>query len=841
MPSRFEKFSERARRVLSLAQEEAQRFNHNYIGTEHILLGLVRETEGVAARVLSNLNVELVKVRSAVEFIIGRGERPTPGEIGLTPRAKKVIELAVDEARRLNHHYIGTEHLLIGLMREGEGVAAGVLESLGVSLEKVRDETSRIIQSQSSGQSGSAPSSSRASRTPTLDEMGVDLTKRASDGELDPVIGRETELQRVIQILSRRTKNNPVLIGEPGVGKTAIVEKLASLVVEGDVPETLLGKRVVTLDMGSLVAGTKYRGEFEERLKKVIAELKSAGNCVLFIDEMHTMVGAGAAEGAVDAANILKPSLARGELQVVGATTQDDYRKYVERDPALERRFQPVMVDAPDAILTVDILRGVKGMYEKHHALEISDDALETAAQLADRYIPDRQLPDKAIDLIDEAASRVRIKHSTVPKELRLAQKELEAVRREKDEAISAQKYETAAELRDRELKLVTKIEQLDADWRKKNPGIGEAKVTADDIAEVVAMWTRIPVTRLDVEEKDRLIKMEDALRLHVVGQSEALNVISKAVRRSRAGLKDPKRPIGAFLFLGPTGVGKTHSVKKLAEYMFGEEDAMIRLDMSEFMEKHSVARLVGAPPGYIGFDEGGQLTEAVRRRSYSVILLDEIEKAHPDVLNILLQVFEDGHLTDSKGRKVDFKNTVIVMTSNLGSELIQSSGGLGFSLGKNDSEGLDYEKVKERVLEAVKDPRNGFKPEFLNRIDATVVFHPLERTHILEIVDIMLKELQGRLLEHGLLLQATDKTRNYLAEKGFDPKMGARPLRRLIQDEIEDLLSEKLLRNEFNAGDVVELDMVDDSIIVQVPKKKRKARKAKAKDADDKERVASS
>ena len=841
MPSRFEKFSERARRVLSLAQEEAQRFNHNYIGTEHILLGLVRETEGVAARVLSNLNVELVKVRSAVEFIIGRGERPTPGEIGLTPRAKKVIELAVDEARRLNHHYIGTEHLLIGLMREGEGVAAGVLESLGVSLEKVRDETGRIIQSQSSGQSGSAPSSSRASRTPTLDEMGVDLTKRASDGELDPVIGRETELQRVIQILSRRTKNNPVLIGEPGVGKTAIVEKLASLVVEGDVPETLLGKRVVTLDMGALVAGTKYRGEFEERLKKVIAELKSAGNCVLFIDEMHTMVGAGAAEGAVDAANILKPSLARGELQVVGATTQDDYRKYVERDPALERRFQPVMVDAPDAILTVDILRGVKGMYEKHHALEISDDALETAAQLADRYIPDRQLPDKAIDLIDEAASRVRIKHSTVPKELRLAQKELEAVRREKDEAISAQKYETAAELRDRELKLVTKIEQLDADWRKENPGIGEAKVTADDIAEVVAMWTRIPVTRLDVEEKDRLIKMEDALRLHVVGQSEALNVISKAVRRSRAGLKDPKRPIGAFLFLGPTGVGKTHSVKKLAEYMFGEEDAMIRLDMSEFMEKHSVARLVGAPPGYIGFDEGGQLTEAVRRRSYSVILLDEIEKAHPDVFNILLQVFEDGHLTDSKGRKVDFKNTVIVMTSNLGSELIQSSGGLGFSLGKNDSEGLDYEKVKERVLEAVKDPRNGFKPEFLNRIDATVVFHPLERTHILEIVDIMLKELQGRLLEHGLLLQATDKTRNYLAEKGFDPKMGARPLRRLIQDEIEDLLSEKLLRNEFNAGDVVELDMVDDSIIVQVPKKKRKARKAKAKDADDKERVASS
>ena len=842
MPSRFEKFSERARRVLSLAQEEAQRFNHNYIGTEHILLGLVRETEGVAARVLLNLNVELVKVRSAVEFIIGRGERPTPGEIGLTPRAKKVIELAVDEARRLNHHYIGTEHLLIGLMREGEGVAAGVLESLGVGLEKVREETNSIIQKQSSSQSSSSRSSTRTSRTPALDELGVDLTKRAADGDLDPVVGRDSELQRVIQILSRRTKNNPVLIGEPGVGKTAIVEKLAHLVVDGDVPETLQGKRVVTLDMGALVAGTKYRGEFEERLKKVIGELKTAGNCVLFIDEMHTMVGAGAAEGAVDAANILKPSLARGELQVVGATTQDDYRKYVERDPALERRFQPIVVDAPDAITTVEILRGVKGMYEQHHDLEILDEALETAATLADRYIADRQLPDKAIDLIDEAASRVRIKHSTVPKSLREAQKELDAVRREKDEVISAQKYETAAELRDRELKLVTKIEQLDAGWKKENPDAGEAKVTADDIAEVVAMWTRIPVTRLDVEEKEHLINMEDALRLNVVGQDEAISVISKAVRRSRAGLKDPKRPIGAFLFLGPTGVGKTHSVKKLAEYLFGEEDAMVRLDMSEFMEKHSVARLVGAPPGYVGFDEGGQLTEAVRRRSYSVILLDEIEKAHPDVFNVLLQVFEDGHLTDSKGRKVDFKNTVIVMTSNLGSSLIQSSGGIGFNFGRQDSETLDYQRVKDRVLEAVKDPQNGFKPEFLNRIDSTVVFHPLERAHILEIVDIMMKEVEGRVLEHGLVMQVTDATRDYLVERGFDPKMGARPLRRLIQDEIEDELSEKLLRNEFGAGDTVELDFIDGAIVVQTPKKKRKSRRAKAKssDSDDKQTVSS-
>jgi len=843
MPSRFEKFSERARRVLSLAQEEAQRFNHNYIGTEHILLGLVRETEGVAARVLLNLNVELVKVRSAVEFIIGRGERPTPGEIGLTPRAKKVIELAVDEARRLNHHYIGTEHLLIGLMREGEGVAAGVLESLGVGLEKVREETNSIIQKQSSGQSSGSRSSTRTSRTPALDELGVDLTKRAAEGDLDPVVGRDSELQRVIQILSRRTKNNPVLIGEPGVGKTAIVEKLAHLVVDGDVPETLQGKRVVTLDMGALVAGTKYRGEFEERLKKVIGELRAAGNCVLFIDEMHTMVGAGAAEGAVDAANILKPSLARGELQVVGATTQDDYRKYVERDPALERRFQPIVVDAPDAITTVEILRGVKGMYEQHHDLEILDEALETAATLADRYIADRQLPDKAIDLIDEAASRVRIKHSTVPKPLREAQKELDAVRREKDEVISAQKYETAAELRDRELKLVTKIEQLDAAWKKENPGAGEAKVTADDIAEVVSMWTRIPVTRLDIEEKERLINMEDALRLNVVGQDEALSVISKAVRRSRAGLKDPKRPIGAFLFLGPTGVGKTHSVKKLAEYLFGEEDAMVRLDMSEFMEKHSVARLVGAPPGYIGFDEGGQLTEAVRRRSYSVILLDEIEKAHPDVFNVLLQVFEDGHLTDSKGRKVDFKNTVIVMTSNLGSSLIQSSGGIGFNFGRQDSDTLDYQRVKDRILEAVKDPHNGFKPEFLNRIDSTVVFHPLERSHILEIVDIMMKEVEGRVLEHGLVMQVTDTARDYLAERGFDPKMGARPLRRLIQDEIEDELSEKLLRNEFGAGDTVELDCIDGSIVVQTPKKKRKPRRAKSSssDADDKQTVTSS
>ena len=808
MPSRFEKFSERARRVLSLAQEEAQRFNHNYIGTEHILLGLVRESEGVAAKVLSNLNVELVKVRSAVEFIIGRGERPTPGEIGLTPRAKKVIELAVDEARRLNHHYIGTEHLLIGLMREGEGVAAGVLESLGVSLDKVRAETNRILSRSAAGQAAAGSTRQSGTRTPTLDELGVDLTKMAREGLLDPVIGRDRELQRVVQILSRRTKNNPVLIGEPGVGKTAIVEKLATMVVEGDVPSTLQGKRVVTLDMGSLVAGTKYRGEFEERLKKVIAELKSAGNCVLFIDEMHTMVGAGAAEGAVDAANILKPSLARGELQVVGATTQDDYRKYVERDPALERRFQPVTVDPPDSSMTVDILRGIKSQYEKHHGLAISEEAIEAAAQLADRYIPDRYMPDKAIDLIDEAASRVRIANSVTPKELREARKILDHVRTEKDEAISSQNYETAAELRDRELQQVTKVEELEADWERKKPK-EKLRVSADDIAEVVSMWTRIPVTRLDSDEKERLVNMEEALRLNVVGQDEAITAVSKAVRRARAGFKDPKRPIGAFLFLGPTGVGKTHLVKQLAEFMFGDESAMVRLDMSEFMEKHSVARLVGAPPGYIGFDEGGQLTEAVRRRSYTVILLDEIEKAHPDVFNVLLQVFEDGHLTDAKGRRVDFKNTIIVMTSNLGSNLIQSSGRFGFkAAGDAAASAADYERIRDRVLEAVKDPANGFRPEFLNRIDGTVVFRPLSRDHIIEIVDLLLKDVQSRVLEHGFVLQVTDRTREYLAEKGFDPKMGARPLRRLIQDTVEDRLSDEVLSGRFNAGDLLEVDI---------------------------------
>ena len=678
MASRFEKFSEKARRVLSLAQEEAQRFNHTYIGTEHVLLGLVRENDGVAAKVLTNLGVELPKVRSAVEFIIGRGERASTGEIGLTPRAKKVIELAVDEARRLNHNYIGTEHLLIGLMREGEGVPAGVLESLGVTLDKIRAETSRIL-SQNVQQSPGGGGGRSASKTPTLDQLGTDLTSLARTGKLDPTVGREQEIQRVTQILSRRTKNNPVLVGEPGVGKTAIVEALAHRISSNDVPSTLQGKRLVTLDMGALVAGTKYRGEFEERLKKVVEEIRTSGNCVLFIDEVHTMVGAGAAEGAVDAANILKPSLARGELQTIGATTVDDYRKYVERDPALERRFQPVRVEEPTVEETVDILRGVKGRYEEHHQLEITDEALQHAATLASRYISDRFLPDKAIDLIDEAASRVRINFTTAPLSVQEVTKMLESVRREKDEAIAGRQYEYAAELRDREASISDKLKEIEQDWKEEQADESPV-VTEEDIAEVVSMWTSIPVTRLAATETERLINMEEVLHEKVIGQGEPISLVSKAVRRARAGLKNPRRPTGIFMFLGPTGVGKTLLVRKLAEFLFGSEDSLVRVDMSEFMERHSVARLVGAPPGYIGYDDGGQLTELVRRKSYCVILLDEIEKAHHEVFNILLQIFDDGHLTDAKGRKVDFRNTIIAMTSNIGSDLIRQDRSIGFA-----------------------------------------------------------------------------------------------------------------------------------------------------------------
>ena len=814
MTSRFEKFSERARKVLSLAQEEAQRFNHNYISTEHILLGLVRESEGVAAKVLSNLGVELSKVRSSVEFIIGRGERPATGEIGLTPRAKKVIELAVDEARRLNHHYIGTEHLLIGLMREGDGVAASVLETLGITLDKVRAETSKVLTQTVQHTQSSGGSARPTTKTPTLDQLGIDLTSAARVGKLDPTVGRQKEIERVTQILSRRTKNNPVLVGEPGVGKTAIVEALAQRISSNDVPTTLQGKRLVTLDMGALVAGTKYRGEFEERLKKVVEEIKGAENCVLFIDEIHTMVGAGAAEGAVDAANILKPSLARGELQCVGATTLDDYRKYVERDPALERRFQPVTVDEPTVEETIEILKGVRGRYEEHHELEITDDALVSASTLAARFISDRFMPDKAIDLIDEAASRVRINFSTAPISVNEASKMLENVRREKDEAISDRQYEYAAELRERETKLADKLTTLETEWNKERED--ESPVVTDEhIEEVVSMWTGIPVMRLSSDEMQRLIHMEDELHKTIIGQDEAITTVSKAVRRARAGLKNPKRPSGIFLFAGPTGVGKTYVPKRLAEFLFGSEDAVIRVDMSEFMERHAVARLVGAPPGYVGYDEGGQLTEAVRRKSYCLILLDEIEKAHPEVFNILLQIFDEGHLTDAKGRKVDFRNAILVMTSNIGSDLIRQDRTLGFrSSADGDEETARYERMKTNVTDEIK---RFFRPEFLNRIDGTVVFHALSREEVYEIVDLEMKSVAAGLLEKGVSLEVTDKAKEWLGEKGYDPNMGARPLRRLIQDQVEDKLSDAILEGRFSPGDKAIIDIEDDEVAVQV------------------------
>ncbi len=812
MADRFDKFTERARRVLTLAQEEALRFNHNYIGTEHLLLGLVREGDGVAAKVLANLGVELNKVRSAVEFIIGRGDRAVMGEIGLTPRAKKVIELAVDEARRLGHHYIGTEHLLLGLVREGEGIAAGVLESLGVSLDKVRAEVTRIL-SQSMPQGAAQGSARSATRTPTVDQLGIDLTAAARAGKLDPVIGREKEIERVVQILSRRTKNNPVLIGEPGVGKTAIVEALAQRIIKSEVPEMLLNKRLVTLDIGSLVAGTKYRGEFEERLKKVIEELKSAGNCILFIDEMHMLVGAGAAEGAVDAANILKPSLARGELQCVGATTLDDYRKHIEKDAALERRLQPIMVNEPSLEDTILILKGVKSRYEDHHGLTISDEALEAAAELASRYVPDRFLPDKAIDLVDEAASRVRIKRSYAPPSLQEASKGLDGLRHEKEAAIAAQQYEYAAELRDREVKLQDKLSGMQTGWQEEREQ-EKPEVTADDICEVVAMWTGIPVTRIASEESQRLLHMEEVLHEKIVGQDEAIYNIAKAVRRARAGLKDPRRPIGVFMFLGPTGVGKTYLARVLSEFMFGSEEAMIKLDMSEFMEKHNVSRLIGAPPGYVGYDDAGQLTDTVRRKSYCLILLDEIEKAHPEIFNMLLQIFDDGHLTDAKGRRVDFRNTIIIMTSNVGSDLIRKESALGFSIKTEESKTVadQHGKMKEKVLNAMK---NVFRPEFINRLDATIVFHSLTREHIREIVGNEMKNVERQLTAKGVKLDMTTAALDWIGEKGYDPVFGARPLRRVIQNEIEDRFSEALLEERFASGDTVRIDVENDEIVL--------------------------
>ncbi len=801
---RFDKFTDRARKVLTLAQDEAQRFNHNYIGTEHLLLGLVREGEGVAARVLENMNVELAKVRTAVEFIIGRGDRPVVGEVGLTPRAKRVIELAIDEARRLGHNYIGTEHLLLGLVREGEGIAAGVLESLGVNLDKVRHEVIRVLSQSSSA--GPTQETKRASKTPTVDALGINLTDAARADKLDPVIGREKEIERVIQILGRKTKNNPALIGEPGVGKTAIAEGLAHRIVAGDVPEILLNKRVLTLDIGSLVAGTKYRGEFEERLKKIIEELRNTNDAVLFIDELHTLVGAGAAEGAIDAANILKPPLARGELQCIGATTLDEYRKYIERDAALERRFQPVMVEEPTVEQSIEILMGIRERYEQHHKVTISDDAVKAAVDMSTRYITDRHLPDKAIDLIDEAASRVRLRHASAPPALRTAQKELDRITKEKDAAINNQEYEQAAALREAEATARETTETLRGEWQTSISG-DQPTVNEEEIAQVVAMWTGIPVTRIAQEESERLLKMEDALHQRVIGQQEAIEIVSKAVRRARAGLKDPKRPIGSFIFLGPTGVGKTELAKAVAEFMFGSEDALIKIDMSEFMERHNVSRLVGAPPGYVGFDEGGQLTEAVRRKNYCVVLLDEVEKAHPEVFNILLQILEDGHLTDAKGRRVDFRNCVIIMTSNLGAKSLQTNSSLGFrAQGATDAARAEssYELMKEKVAAELK---QNFRPEFLNRIDATVVFRSLTVEEITLIVDLMLQRVRDQLRAQQMFLEVTQAAKDHIIKLGYDVAYGARPLRRVIQNMIEDVLAEHLLLGKYEPGTTIVVD----------------------------------
>ncbi len=811
MTSRFDKFSQAARMVLTVAQDEAQKFNHPYIGTEHILLGILKEENCFGARIIEKFVSDLKKIRNAIEFIIDKEQSNEEEQVGLTPKAKKAIEYSVDEARSAGSNHIGTEHILLGLSKEKEGVAYQVLKNFSISFEKIRE---LILEMSNQESSTKVPKKKNIAKTPTLDQLSVDLTKASKEGKLDPIIGRTTEVQRVIQILSRRTKNNPVLLGEPGVGKTAIVELLAHKINSKDIPRTIKDKRVVSLDMGALVAGTKYRGEFEERLKKVIDEIKKVGNCILFIDEMHTIVGAGAAEGAVDAANILKPALARGEIQCIGATTLTDYRKYVERDPALERRFQPVTVEEPSLGETVDILRGVKEQYENHHNLVISDEAIVSSVKLADRYISDRFLPDKAIDLIDEASSRVRLRSGGMPDSVKEITKELENVSERKTQAIKSQHYEEAAELREKELELEENLKKFEKKWEddlKTNRPV----VVEDDIADIISMWTRIPVARLAIEETKKLLKMESELHKRIVGQDEAIVAVSKAVRRARAGLKDAKRPIGVFLFLGPTGVGKTELVRALSEFMFGKDDAMIRLDMSEFTERHTVARLIGSPPGYVGFEEGGQLTELVRKKSYCAILLDEVEKAHTEVFNLLLQIFDDGHLTDSKGRKVDFKNAIIVMTSNLGSDLIRRETRVGFNLENSDAKinKNSYEKMKDKVNDEVK---RFFRPEFLNRIDGTIVFHGLDKAHIFEILELVFEEIKIRLKEKDIKLEITKKAKEYLCEKGFVPVFGARPLRRLIENEVENLFSDKLLSGQINEGDTVLIDVKKGQIILE-------------------------
>ena len=819
----FERFTEKAIKVIMLAQEEARRLGHNFVGTEQVLLGLIGEGTGVAAKTLKSMGVTLKDARAEVEKIIGRGSGFVAVEIPFTPRAKRVLELSWDEARQLGHNYIGTEHLLLGLIREGEGVAARVLENLGVDLNKIRSNVVKMLgeskpQSVSSGSSSSSSSSGGKTKTPSLDEFGRDLTLAAQELRLDPVVGREKEIERVIQILARRTKNNPVLIGEPGVGKTAVAEGLATRIVNAEVPDILDGKKVIQLDMGLLVAGTKYRGEFEERLKKIMDEIRQAGNIILVIDEMHTLIGAGAAEGAIDAANILKPALSRGEIQVIGATTLDEYRKYVEKDSALERRFQSVIIDEPTEDESIEIIKGLKPKYEDHHKLIISDDAIVASVKLSNKYITDRFLPDKAIDVIDEASSKVRLKVSNLSPEGKELEKELRNIIKEKEDAIRNQEFEKASQLRDDEAEMKDRIREMAQKYREEHEA-NKPTVTAENVAEVIATMTGVPVTKLTEGESERLLKLEDTLHERVIGQHDAVVAISKAIRRARVGLKSPNRPIGSFIFSGPTGVGKTELAKALAEAVFGSEDNMIRVDMSEFMEKHSTAKLIGSPPGYVGYDDGGHLTELVRKKPYSVILFDEIEKAHPDVFNIMLQILDDGRLTDAKGRHINFKNTIIIMTSNVGASMITTTSKLGFST--NDDESKDkYEKLKETVTEEMK---KAFRPEFLNRIDETIVFAHLSQEEIREIVELMLKDLFKRLAERELSVEVTDEVKDHLAKNGYSEAYGARPLRRLIQRKIEDMLAEEILSGKYAPGDTIVIKLVDDKIAFDKKSKRSK------------------
>ncbi|WP_017300481.1 ATP-dependent Clp protease ATP-binding subunit [Nodosilinea nodulosa] len=813
----FERFTEKAIKVIMLAQEEARRLGHNFVGTEQILLGLIGEGTGVAAKVLKSMGVNLKDARIEVEKIIGRGSGFVAVEIPFTPRAKRVLELSLEEARQLGHNYIGTEHLLLGLIREGEGVAARVLENLGVDLSKVRTQVIRMLGETAEVSAGGGQG---RTKTPTLDEFGSNLTQMAADGKLDPVVGRQKEIERVIQILGRRTKNNPVLIGEPGVGKTAIAEGLAQRIGNGDVPDILEDRRVVTLDIGLLVAGTKYRGEFEERLKKIMDEIRSAGNVILVIDEVHTLIGAGAAEGAIDAANILKPALARGELQCIGATTLDEYRKHIERDAALERRFQPVMVGEPSVDETIEILHGLRDRYEQHHKLKIADEALEAAAKLSDRYIADRFLPDKAIDLIDEAGSRVRLINSQLPPAAKELDRELRQVLKDKDNAVRSQDFDKAGELRDREMEIKAEIRAIAQNKATEDAGGEDQPVVGEeDIAHIVASWTGVPVSKLTESESEKLMHMEDTLHQRLIGQDEAVKAISRAIRRARVGLKNPNRPIASFVFSGPTGVGKTELAKSLAAYFFGSEDSMIRLDMSEFMERHTVSKLIGSPPGYVGYNEGGQLTEAVRRRPYTVVLFDEIEKAHPDVFNMLLQILEDGRLTDAKGRTVDFKNTLLIMTSNIGSKVIEKGGGgLGFEFEQDQAES-QYNRIRSLVNEELK---QYFRPEFLNRLDEIIVFRQLTKDEVKEISDILLKEVFARLTEKNIHLQVTERFKERLVEEGYNPSYGARPLRRAIMRLLEDTLAEEILSGRLSDGDTATVD-VDDTGKVTIQAEQRR------------------